>query len=76
MHAGFWLRNSKERGILQGLGVGGRVMLKKQNWWAQNGVCLAEDRDNWRAVVNTALNVWDHKIEGAEEWQRFSNSAI
>jgi len=27
------------------------------------GVCLAEDRDKWLAVVDTALNIWDHKIE-------------
>jgi len=29
MHTGFWFRNSKERGILQDLGVGGSVILKK-----------------------------------------------
>ena len=28
------------------------------------GVCLAEDRNKWRAVVDTALNIWDNKIEG------------
>jgi hypothetical protein len=43
-------------------------------------VCLAEDRDKWRAVEDTALNIWDHKIEGilgiAEEWQRFYDSAV
>jgi hypothetical protein len=27
-------------------------------------VYLAEDRDKWWAVVDTALNIWDHKIEG------------
>ena len=27
-------------------------------------VCLVEDMDKWRAVEDTALNIWDHKIEG------------
>jgi hypothetical protein len=29
MHTEFWFRNSKERGVLQDLGVGGSVILKK-----------------------------------------------
>jgi hypothetical protein len=28
------------------------------------GVCLAEDMDKWRAVVDTALDIWDREIEG------------
>jgi hypothetical protein len=27
------------------------------------GVCLAEDRDKWRALMDMTLNIWNNTIE-------------
>jgi hypothetical protein len=64
MHTGFWLRNSEEN----------RRLARPRRRWECNtkeielvGVewgCLDNVRYKWRAVVDTALNILDLKIEG------------
>jgi hypothetical protein len=39
---------------LRGIGTGGM-------YW----IDLAEDRDQWRALVNTVMNLWVHKMLGS-----------
>jgi hypothetical protein len=53
-----WLESLKGKYHLQNLGVDGRIIL---SWIIRKGVdwiYLAQDRDWWRAVVNTVMNLW------------------
>ena len=59
MHTGFWCGNLRERDQLEGIGVGGRIILKWlfKRWdggtdWSN----LAQDRDRWQALVNEVTN--------------------
>jgi hypothetical protein len=42
--------------------VDGRIILKwilkKWEWGGRDYVTLAQDRDNWRAIVNAVINFW------------------
>jgi hypothetical protein len=58
---GFWLGGPKVRDHWEDLGVGGRITLR---WtWGRLGVDganwiqLAQDRVQWRAFVNTVMNL-------------------
>jgi hypothetical protein len=60
VYTGFWWGNLKRRDRLGGLGIGGGIILK----WIQEVECvgmdwidLAQDKDRWRALVNTAMNI-------------------
>ena len=57
---GSWQGNRKERDHLEGLGIDGRKILK-WNFKKQDGgvdwISLAQVRDMWRALVNTAMNL-------------------
>jgi hypothetical protein len=38
--------------------VGGRIMdLRKIGWGSMDWINLAQDRDQWRALVNTVMNL-------------------
>jgi hypothetical protein len=58
---GFWLGGPKARDHCEDLGVGGRITLR----WAlgetgmdgANWIQLAQDRVQWRAFVNTLMNL-------------------
>jgi len=56
-----------KRGHLEDLGPGGEVILK---WTFRNlnrgmgWTDMAQDRDRWLALVNTAMNVRFHKMCG------------
>ena len=42
-------------------GVDGKIMLKcifKKWFVGMDWIDLAQDRDRWRAVMNTAMNLW------------------
>jgi hypothetical protein len=36
-----------------------RKNIKEIRWGGMDWIDLAQDRDQWRAFVNTAMNVWD-----------------
>jgi hypothetical protein len=61
VQTGFWWGDLRERDRLEGLGVDGSIILKavfkKYDGGIMNWIDLAEDRDRWRAVVNTAMNI-------------------
>jgi hypothetical protein len=56
-----WLENLKKGDYLEDLGVDGRIILKDLNETESEGVdCmhLAQDSDQWLALVNTVMNLW------------------
>jgi hypothetical protein len=58
VHTGLWWRNFKARTHLEDLRVDGRIMFKWifKNWdGGMDSVDLAQDRDRWRAFVNTVM---------------------
>jgi hypothetical protein len=54
----FWSENLKGRHHSEDLGVDGKIkwFLGKQ-WEGVDGVHLAQDRYQWRALVNTVMNL-------------------
>jgi hypothetical protein len=60
MHIGFWWKSRKEGDQSEDLDICGRMILK----WILAIKCggmywidLARDRDQWRALVNTVMNL-------------------
>jgi hypothetical protein len=56
MHIGYWWESQKERDHWEDQDVGGWTILKwileRLEW-----IDIAQDRDQWRALVNTVLNL-------------------
>jgi hypothetical protein len=57
MLIGFWWDSQKEKD----LDVGGRIILKsildKVGWGGMDWIDLGQDKDHWRALVNTVMNL-------------------
>ena len=67
MHTEFWWENVRERDHLEELSIDERIILK----WIfklQDGrvewMDLAQDRNKWRALVNTMMSFVSHKMRG------------
>jgi hypothetical protein len=58
MHIGYWLESQKERDYWEDQDIGGWKILK---WTLERDgmdwIDLAQDRDKWRALVNTVMNL-------------------
>jgi hypothetical protein len=60
IHTTFWLEIVKGREHLEDLGVDWddiRMDLKEIGWQIVDWMHLAQDRDQWRALVNTVMNL-------------------
>jgi hypothetical protein len=60
MHTIFCLENLKGRGHSEGLGRREdniRMDLREIGWKVVEWIHLAQDRDQWRALVNTLMNL-------------------
>ena len=67
MHSAFWWVTLAELYYLEDLGVGGRIILKwifmKWDGGVMDWIAVAEDRDEWRALVNAVMNLPGFKIQ-------------
>jgi hypothetical protein len=61
MHIGYWWESQKERDHWEDQGVGGWTILKwiseEIGWDVMDWIDLAQDRDRWRALMNTTVNL-------------------
>jgi hypothetical protein len=53
MHIGYWWESQKEREHWEDQDVGGR----QREFDGADWMDMAQDRDQWRALVNTVLNI-------------------
>jgi hypothetical protein len=62
MHIGHWWEIQEERDHWEDQDVGGWTILKwileRQDWDGGDWIDLAQDRDQWRALVNAVMNLW------------------
>jgi hypothetical protein len=60
MHTKFWLGNLKGRVNSEGLGVDEdniRMHLRETRWEVVKWIHVAQDRDQWRALASTVMNL-------------------
>jgi hypothetical protein len=60
MYTKFWLENLKGRDQLEDLAVwvdDNRMDLREIGWEDVDLILLAQDRDQWQALVNTVINL-------------------
>jgi hypothetical protein len=61
MHIGFWWESQKERDLRR---PGFRwvdnikIFLREIEWGGMDWFAVAQDRDQWKAIVNTVMNFW------------------
>jgi hypothetical protein len=57
----FWSEILKGRDHSEDLGVDGRILLewilRETEWKCENWIHLAQDRNQWQALVNTVINL-------------------
>jgi hypothetical protein len=60
LHIGSFWKYLRERDHLEGIGIDGRTMkidLKKTGQEGMDWIYLAQDRDKWRDVVSTVMDL-------------------
>jgi hypothetical protein len=60
MRIGYWWESQKERDHQEDQDVGGWIIFKwilKMRWGGMDWIYLAQDRDQWRALVNMVMNL-------------------
>jgi hypothetical protein len=62
MRIGFWWESQRKRDHYEDLNICGRIILKwilrERGWGGMYWIDLAQDRDQWMALVNTVMNLW------------------
>jgi hypothetical protein len=66
MHIWYWWESEKERYHQEDQNIDGLVILNfiltEIGWGSMNWINLAQDRDQWRVLVNTVMNLRFYKI--------------
>jgi hypothetical protein len=57
MHIGYWWESKKEGDHWKVQGISGWRGLGEKEWDGMDWIDLAQDRDQWRALVNTVVNL-------------------
>jgi hypothetical protein len=61
MHIGYWWESQKERDHQEDQDIGEWTILKwiirEIGWDSMDWIELAQDRDHWRALLNTLMNL-------------------
>jgi hypothetical protein len=57
MHIGYLMECEKERDHREGQDEGGWTVLKWMGWYGMDCIDLAQDGSQWRALVNTVMNL-------------------
>jgi hypothetical protein len=60
MHIGYWWESQKERDHWEDQDVGGWITVQwilERGWVGMHWIDLAQDRDQWRTLVNTIINI-------------------
>jgi hypothetical protein len=57
MLVGYWWESQKEGDHWEDQDVGGWAISKWIGWDGVDWIDMAQDRDQWRALVNTVLNL-------------------
>jgi hypothetical protein len=59
MHVGYWWESQKQRDHYEDQDLGGWIILKwiLDRKGGVNWIELAQDRDQWRALLNTVMNL-------------------
>jgi hypothetical protein len=60
VNIGFWWEGQKERDHLEDLDIDGWIIkmdLRETKWCGMDWIDLAQDRHQWRALVNMVLNL-------------------
>jgi hypothetical protein len=80
MHIGYWWESQKERDNWEDQDVGRldniKMDLREIGWDGRDWIEVAQDRDQWRALVNTVMNLqvpyncWEFS-EWLDNWQLF-----
>jgi hypothetical protein len=61
MHIGYWCEMPEERVHQEDKDVGGWWIILKwilERWDGMGCIDVAQDKDQWRALVNMLMNVW------------------
>jgi hypothetical protein len=59
MHIGFWWEGNRPLGRPRHRWEDNiRMDLTEIGWGGMDWIDLAQDRDQWRALVNTVMNLW------------------
>jgi hypothetical protein len=68
MHIGFCWESRKGRDHKEIIDISGLIKLKmhlREIWWGSvDGIDLVQDKDQWRALVNSTVNLLFHKMLG------------
>jgi hypothetical protein len=73
MHIGYWWESQKERTHLEEQAVSGCIILKwiiETRWGSMNWIDMGQDRDRWRALAYTVMNLRFPLIRHGEHRKR------